>query len=65
MVGLAREEFLALSEPERAARLVLARAELEQAGAHFVVDSVADLLPVLDVIDTLLEEASTQEVSLD
>jgi phosphonoacetaldehyde hydrolase len=65
MVGLTRAEFLALSEAERAARLVLARAELEQAGAHFVVDSVADLPSVLDAIDTLLEEACTQEVSLD
>ena len=65
MVGLAHAEFQALSEAERAARLVLARAELEQAGAHFVVDSVADLPPLLDVIDALLEEACTQEISLD
>jgi phosphonoacetaldehyde hydrolase len=56
-IGLTRKEFLALSDAEREARLAEARAELAEAGAHFVVDSVADLEPVLDTIDTLLEAA--------
>jgi len=64
-IGLTRDEFAALPESQRAARLAEARAELEQAGAHFVVDSVADLPQVLDTIDNLLEEACTQEVSHD
>jgi phosphonoacetaldehyde hydrolase len=62
MIGLARDEFMALPETERDARLTQARAELEQAGAHFVVDSVADLEPVLDTIDSLLEESCAQGV---
>jgi len=65
MIGLTRDEFIALPEAERAARLVQAHTQLEQAGAHFVVDSVADLPPVLDAIDSLLEEACTQEITLD
>lgn len=65
MIGLPRDEFLSLSEAERSARLAQARTVLEQAGAHFVVDSVADLPPVLDAIDNLLEESCTQEVSID
>jgi len=64
-IGLTRDEFLALSEPERAARLAQSRAELAEAGAHFVVDSLDCLPPVLDAIDSLLEEACTQEVSHD
>jgi phosphonoacetaldehyde hydrolase len=63
MLGLTRAELLALSEADRATKLADARAELEQAGAHFVVDSVADLPPVLDAIDSLLEDACTQEAS--
>jgi phosphonoacetaldehyde hydrolase len=64
-IGLTRDDFLALSEEERATRLAQARAELAEAGAHFVVDSLAELPPVLDTIDSLLEEACTQEVSHD
>ncbi len=62
MIGLTRDEFLGLAEAERATRLARARAELEQAGAHFVVDSVAELAPALDAIDALLEKACAQEV---
>jgi len=57
MIGLTCEEFRALPEAERAARLDDARAELAKAGAHYVVDSVAELEPVLDAIDAQLEEA--------
>jgi phosphonoacetaldehyde hydrolase len=62
-LGLTREEFLALPVAEREERVAHARAELAQAGAHFVVDSVADLEPVLDSIDALLERASAQPVA--
>jgi len=65
MIGLTHDEFAGLSEAERAARLVQAGAVLEQAGAHFVIDSVSRLPPVLDAIDSLLEDACTQEVSID
>lgn len=56
-MGLSEAEFAAMPETERDARLAEARAELEQAGAHFVVDRVADLEPVLDEINRRLEES--------
>lgn len=42
-VGLSREAFEALSPQERAVRVGKARAALEKAGAHLVIDTVADL----------------------
>jgi phosphonoacetaldehyde hydrolase len=62
-IGLTRNDFLALADAEREARLAEARAELTEAGAHFVVDSVAHLEPVLDAIDALLEAACTQGIA--
>jgi phosphonoacetaldehyde hydrolase len=62
-IGLTQAEFAALPEAQRFARLTEARVELEQAGAHFVVDSVADLEPVLDEINSRLEEACAPGVS--
>ncbi|QIB34405.1 phosphonoacetaldehyde hydrolase [Ancylobacter pratisalsi] len=52
--GLSREELVALSPDERAALRARASARLFAAGAHFVIDSVADLLPVLDAIEARL-----------
>jgi len=46
-VGLSESDLMALAPGERAARIAAARARLEQAGAHYVVDSVADVLPVI------------------
>jgi phosphonoacetaldehyde hydrolase len=54
MIGLSQKEFEALAKPEREALLVMARAELEKAGAHYVVDSLAEVDPVLDDIDARL-----------
>ncbi|HEX4541940.1 MAG TPA: phosphonoacetaldehyde hydrolase [Candidatus Acidoferrum sp.] len=54
MVGLSQQNFEALAKPEREALLVMARAELEKAGAHYVVDSLAEVDPVLDDIDARL-----------
>lgn len=42
-LGLSREDFEALSPEERAAGVGRARAALEKAGAHLVIDTVADL----------------------
>ncbi|MDE8651015.1 phosphonoacetaldehyde hydrolase [Novosphingobium album (ex Liu et al. 2023)] len=42
-VGLSREDFAALSPEERTARVGAARAALAKAGAHLVIDTVADL----------------------
>lgn len=47
-MGLSRDEVAALPTAEFEARRAAARATLLRAGAHVVIDSVADLLPVLD-----------------
>jgi phosphonoacetaldehyde hydrolase len=57
-VGLSLEDFHALSEAEREFRLADARAELQKAGAHYVVDSFAEVHEVLDDIDDRLNSAS-------
>jgi phosphonoacetaldehyde hydrolase len=49
-VGLGLDAYQALPEADRAARVDVAAAALRAAGAHYVVDSVADLLPALDDI---------------
>ena len=53
-MGLALHEWAALSPAEQQARRATASAKLAGAGAHYVIDSVADLLPVLDDIDRRL-----------
>lgn len=53
-VGLSEAEVAALPEAERRARIGSATAKLAQAGAHYVVEGVADILPLLDDIDARL-----------
>ena len=53
-IGLSYADFHALPPGDRNARLTRARRELEDAGAHYVVDTLADLDPVLDDIDVRL-----------
>jgi len=55
MMGLTQKELEALPAAEREARLVAARAELMKVGAHYVVDGLADVDPVLDDIDARLK----------
>jgi phosphonoacetaldehyde hydrolase len=50
-IGLSQDEFQALPPRERHARVENARHELEGAGAHYVVNTLAELDPVLDDID--------------
>lgn len=57
-IGLSADEFYALREAERESRLAAARAELRNAGAHYVVDSFDGLPAVLDEIDARLKAAS-------
>lgn len=57
MNGLPYAEFQALSATQQQARLAVARAELEKAGAHYVVDSLAEVDPVLDDIDARLKSS--------
>jgi phosphonoacetaldehyde hydrolase len=49
-IGLSAEDFAALPESERYVRLALARENLKAAGAHYVVDSVAAIEPVVHEI---------------
>jgi phosphonoacetaldehyde hydrolase len=49
-VGLSETELADLDAEERALRIGQSRRVLEEAGAHYVVDTVADCLPVLVLI---------------
>ncbi|MEJ1160396.1 phosphonoacetaldehyde hydrolase [Prosthecomicrobium sp. N25] len=53
-MGLSREEVEALPEAEYERRLARARAELDRSGAHVIIDSVEDLVPVLDLFEEKL-----------
>jgi phosphonoacetaldehyde hydrolase len=57
MMGLSRQDFAALSVQQREERLVVARAALRNAGAHYVVDNLADVDAVLHDIDARLKTA--------
>ena len=50
-VGLSAADLAALSEDERTRRSAQAGETLRRAGAHYVIDSVERLLPVLEEID--------------
>jgi phosphonoacetaldehyde hydrolase len=53
-IGLSQPEAEALPAEERELHLARARERLHTAGAHYVVDSIADVLPVLDQINARL-----------
>ncbi|MDE2357041.1 MAG: phosphonoacetaldehyde hydrolase [Alphaproteobacteria bacterium] len=54
-VGLDREAYLALPEDERTARRAAAEADLQAAGADFVIEDVSQLLPVIRQIAARIE----------
>jgi phosphonoacetaldehyde hydrolase len=54
MIGLSEADWLVLPETEQVRRLAAARRELTAAGAHAVIDSVADLPPVLAELEAWL-----------
>ena len=49
--GLSKQELAALDPAARAERRTAAFRQLERCGAHYVIDSAADLAPVIDRID--------------
>ncbi|WP_276121483.1 phosphonoacetaldehyde hydrolase [Pararhizobium qamdonense] len=49
--GLSEEELAAVTPAERAAMAEKAAAKFREAGAHFTIETIADLLPVIDEID--------------
>jgi phosphonoacetaldehyde hydrolase len=53
-IGLSAEALAALSPEDRDQRTAAAREKFLSLGAHYVIDSVAELLPVLDEINTRL-----------
>jgi len=53
-MGLTQEEVGALDSETRQARLARAYKRMHQTGAHYVVDSIAEVMPVLDEIDNRL-----------
>ncbi len=53
-MGLSETEVAALEPAVREARLARASKRLRQTGAHYVVDSVADIVPILDAINARL-----------
>ena len=55
-VGLPLADWQALDATRQQELRAVATAKLKAAGAHFVIDSVADLLPVLDEIDARLRQ---------
>lgn len=54
-LGLTAEAAAALPPAELERRLEAIRAKLYAAGAHYVIDSIADVLPVLDEIEAHLQ----------
>ncbi len=55
MIGLSEEDWQALPQAERAARLEEASRILSNAGAHYVIESLADIDPILDQIEARLQ----------
>ena len=56
MIGLSASDFAALTGEERNRRLQSARAAFRDAGAHEVVESVAECEPALDRIEKMIRE---------
>jgi phosphonoacetaldehyde hydrolase len=55
MIGVTEEQWRALPQDERTVRLEDARRKLLDAGAHYVIDSLAEIHPVIDQIEARLE----------
>ena len=53
-IGISQKEYEGLSADEKNGYLETARQQYEDAGAHFVIDSIANLLPILDEIESRL-----------
>src|SRR5216684_4324896 len=53
-MGLTEQQIDALAPEDREAKLARAYKRMHQTGAHFVVDGIADVLPVLDEINVRL-----------
>jgi phosphonoacetaldehyde hydrolase len=54
-VGLSLPEYRALAEDDRRQRVAAAAEKLRAVGAHYVIDSVADMKPTLDAISRRIQ----------
>jgi phosphonoacetaldehyde hydrolase len=64
MIGMSLADWSALPADRQAALRATAAAEMTAAGADYVIDSVADLLPVLDAIEIRLSRGGRPKVYL-
>ena len=55
MIGVSEEQWRTLPRGEQSARLEEARRILLDAGAHYVIDTLAEIYPLLDQIEARLE----------
>lgn len=58
-LGLDEHEAAALAPAQLAEKLAAARVRFQGAGAHYVIDSVADLLPVIEDIEARIKAGET------
>ena len=58
-VGLPLEQWQALSEQDKTIKRARAYARMHQCGAHYVVDTIADLLPCIDDIQGRIRRGET------
>jgi phosphonoacetaldehyde hydrolase len=63
LVGMSQQEFTRLSAPEQQTRLTTAYHKLYAAGAHAVIDTVADLPAALDGISQRLAEGVVPQLA--
>jgi phosphonoacetaldehyde hydrolase len=61
LIGLSKADLDVLPEDELVRRLHLARAQLEGAGAHYIIDTMDELEGVLDDIDARLRSAALRQ----
>jgi len=55
MIGVTERQWLALSHDEQRGRLQGAHRQFLDAGAHYVIDTLAEILPILDKIEARLQ----------
>ncbi|MHB8145730.1 MAG: HAD-IA family hydrolase [Vulcanimicrobiaceae bacterium] len=58
-VGLSLEDWKVLPKAEQDAKRRRAYMRMHQCGAHYVIDSIADLMPCIDEIQTLIRSGKT------
>jgi phosphonoacetaldehyde hydrolase len=55
MIGMTEQQWGALSQAEREVRLQDARRKLQDAGAHYTIDTLAEIKPIVDGIEARLQ----------